>query len=527
MRPQLVKMNKYDWQGKVFCGLLSGVFLFLFCLVLKPVFTQNAEKSSKPFENYNVVLIYLDTLRADHLSCYGYFRKTSPHIDQLATESTIFEQNFAPVSFTISSFTSIISSLYPGSHGVFHICKDKLSPRVNTLAQILKSYGYQTAWFGPLRDSHLDPEVGFGRGFDELAGFENEFVLEKVKNAFCSWLDAHKDKKFFLNFHTYKMHAPYLPSPKYKGKFTEIKSMKGVIEDIDEYYRGSIKQIMKDKRLAIEIMGQDLYNEFMAAGLILGDIEQMEEFFVSRGKRDKLSGIRSFVYWSGLHLGEKAVNSYVQALYDADIREYDSEVIGPVIKKLKALNLYDKTIIIICSDHGEEFYEHGGFSHGKTLYDEVTRVPWLIRVPWVKQAKRVKEFTQTVDIMPTLLDLLKIPIPHQAQGESLAGFINGQGPLPLREYVFGRIMDKSSIRSKEWLLVLEDNELDPKQLYDLRADPGQQNNVYSKHQDIALELEFKLREWEKSLPSYRDQEYSFSPEIDKITQERIRKTGYW
>jgi len=525
--------------NRVNCLIRASYQFFLLALLFlssqtgQPLFAQEISRTSKPFEKYNIVLIFIDTLRADHLSCYGNPRKTSPNIDRLAKESTVFEQNFTPITYTLPSFMSIITSIYPYSHGVLEIFKDKLSPRVTTLAQILKTYGYKTAWFGPLDDPQLKPEVGFGRGFDDLAEVGYWWYHmdgQRQRKTFCDWLDANKDQRFFLNFHTYKVHAPYFPSPKYKAKFTKIKSREGVTEDYEGYDSAPIKQIMKNKTLAVEKLGEDLFNQFIASGLLMsGDRQQTEDFFASREKRNKLCSFLGSAYFAGIHFEDKAVNAYVQTLYDADILEYDEEVIGPVIEKLKALNIYDKTIIIICADHGEEFYEHGGFGHGSTLYDEQTHVPLIIHVPWIKQAKRVKELTQTVDILPTLLDLLEIPIPHQAQGKSLVGLMNNQKqPCPLHEYVFGRMEILSSIRSKKWLFVLHNDKPDPtKEFYNLRSDPGQQNNVYLKNKDTALKLESKLKEWEVSLPSYQDQEYSFPPDIDRATQERIRKTGYW
>ena len=137
--------------------------LVISCLALQPLFAQKPEESPrqlpKPFENYNIVLVFIDTLRADHLSCYGYFRKTSPNIDQLAKGSFVFEQNFTPVTYTLPSFMSIITSLYPNSHAVLDVYKDKLSSRVKTLAQILQTYGYRTAWFAYLHD----PQLKIGR----------------------------------------------------------------------------------------------------------------------------------------------------------------------------------------------------------------------------------------------------------------------------------------------------------------------------------------------------------------------------
>ena len=225
---------------------------------------------------------------------------------------------------------SIITSLYPNSHAVLDIYKDKLSSRVKTLAQILNTYGYRTAWFAYLHDPQLNPAVGFGWGFDDL----NEpdgciFLPEEQKRKLCNWLESNKDKKFFLNFHTYKVHDPYLPSPKYKQRFTNIKSMDGIIENEEQYCFGSVHQVMQDKKLAVEFIGEDLYNQFMAAGLLNGSRKQIEDFFVSRKKEDKLYRIQNETYWRGIKFSDNLVNAYVQVLYDADILEFDEEVIGP------------------------------------------------------------------------------------------------------------------------------------------------------------------------------------------------------
>jgi arylsulfatase A-like enzyme len=473
------------------------------------------------------VLIFIDTLRADRLGCYGYPKGTSPNIDKLAGESTVFEKNFTPATYTLPSFMSIITSLYPNSHGVLMVCKDKLSPRVTTLAQVFKAYGYKTAWFGPMDDPHLDPAVGFGRGFDDIEDAGDQNFLEQQRSNILDWLDKNRGRKFFLNFHTYKVHSPYMPSLKYKSKFTRIKEMKGVVEDIDEFSTGCVRKLFKDKELAVKLMGEDLFDEFVAAGLLSGTNQQIEDFFALRNERLKLPELRNYVYWTEIDYKDKATNAYVQALYDAEILEYDQEVIGPVIAKLKELNLYNKTMIIVCADHGEEFYEHGGYGHGSTFYDEVTYVPLIIRVPWLKQGRKIKEFTQTVDIMPTILDLLDIPIPHQAQGKSLAGFIRGRHPLPPHECVFGSLPDISYLRSEKWLFVSGNDEPDYRKLYNLVSDPQEQDNIYFKDRETASYLESQLGAWKESLPYYQDQEYSFYPGIDKATQERIRKTGYW
>ena len=505
------------------CFFLTCLFL---CLASWPLFAESAP--AKPFENYNVILIFIDALRADHLSCYGYHGKTSLNIDKLAGESFVFEENFTPITFTMPSFMSVITSTYPNSHGVIEIYKDKLSRKVMTMAEILKVYGYKTAWLGPLSDPQLSHPVGFGRGFDEFMDYGDIFRHEELRERLLGWLDRNKDKKFFLNFHTYKIHSPYLPSRKYKEKFTGIKEMKGVIEDEWNFLVGApVRLCRRDRKLADSIIGEGLLREFIAAGLLEGDCAQIENFFYAKKKPHIWFYFREHAYWERINLGDPAANAYVQVLYDAEILEFDTEVIAPLIKRLKAADIYDKTVIVIFADHGEEFYEHNGHSHGSTLYDEVTHVPLIIRLPWVKEGRRVKDLAQTVDIMPTILDLLGIPVPHQAQGISLANLMRDKKSSPPREYVFGQLREMSSIRSKEWLFVLHKSHPGEKELYHLVSDPKEQRNLYPGHRDIALKMESALKRWEESLPSYRDQEYSFPPEIDKETQERIRKTGYW
>lgn len=524
--------------------LLIGLFILSVpfqCLIAGSLHDKKA--TSKPFEDYNIVLIFVDTLRADHLSSYGYFRKTSPNIDLLAKKSIIFEQNFSTISYTNASFMSILTSLYPNSHGVLEIFKDKLSLKVMTLAQVLQMYGYKTAWFGVLRDPHLDPSAGFGQGIEESVdvALVGDKQVDQLRITLCDWLDKNKSKKFFLNFHSYKVHYPYFTLSKYKQKFTKEKRKDISLPETWYDYRNRLSYAFENgvsevlsgtNGIMTEYFGKDLVSDLNASGLLNTDLsdnkqqEKIRDFFSSRGKGEKLKSFREYsAYWSAINFADPAVNAYIQALYDACILEFDEEVVGPVIEKLKALNIYDKTIIIITADHGEEFYEHKGYGHGTTLYEEVTYVPWIIRVPWIKHQKRIKELSQTVDIMPTLLALLGIPIPREAQGKSWANFINNKSSLPLHKYVFGQHSVMSFIRSKEWKLIL--NKDGKKELYYLISDPKEQRNVYSKNPEASFTLESQLKQWEESLPSYKDQFCSYPPEIAKENQERIRKTGYW
>jgi len=516
--------------------------LFIFSLItiiclFSGVFSLYADlqgNNSPRYEDYNIILIYVDTLRADHLGCYGYSRNTSPNIDKLASESIVFTENYTPVTYTLASFMSIITSLYPKSHGVLEACKDKIPRGVKTLPQVLQLYGYKTVWFGPNHDAHLDPDVGFGLGFNEvkLSNYSRNNPAAQSR-VLCKWIEANQNARFFLNFHTYKTHDPYFPSLSYRERFS-----KRIQDSIPVTQKELSRAIFEDTKKAIlnnepwltEIFGKGLLDKIITMGIFEGEfsfqkIRSLRAFFARNNIELKMAQLENYVYWSKINLKDVQIKKYIIALYDAAILEFDSEVIAPLVAKLKQFNLYDKTVIVICSDHGEEFFEHGGHCHGPTLYEEVTRVPLIIKAPWIKRGRKINDLAQTTDIMPTLLDLLGMVIPAQAQGESLVGLINNKEFLSPHKYIFGQRQDKSSIRSEKWDLIL--NEEGPRELYQINLDPYQQHNLYSEKKKVSTQLTAELKGWERSLKRYQDQEYSFPKEIDEKTREKIRKTGYW
>ena len=489
-------------------------------------------KVEKIHEDYNVIMIFIDPLRTDHLSCYGYHRKTSPYIDKIAQESFIFDNNFATASYTLASAMSVITSLYPKSHGVLYITKDKLSSRIKTLAEIMQAHEYATAWFGALGSAHLDPKIGFGRGFKYMREFET-YNLKQTRKDIFDWIGSHKSEKFFLNLHTYKTHVPFFPSLKYKKKFIKHEKEEMIKNDVELsnlVFETMRDELLQGKGQLWSEFGEDLTSELISSNLFQGDfdqrkIEAIKSLLNSRGKLFNLYNFKDRIYLSNFNFEDLDTQKYYQALYDALILEFDSEIIGPLVKKLKDLQLYDKTIIVIFSDHGEDLGEDGRTEHGSNFYETLVHVPLIIKVPWIKQSRRIKELTQTVDILPTLLNLLGITIPYHTQGESLLGLINKDQTSSVREYVFGQHENMSYIRSKEWKLILTGE--NRKELFYLPSDPKEQQNLYFLKQDVALSLESELKQWQASLVHHKEQEYPFSPEIDEATQERIKKTGYW
>ena len=305
-------------------------------------------------EGINVVLVSIDTLRADHLGCYGYARETSPHLDAMAAESTLFLNAYAPSPWTLPSHVSLFTGLEPHNHQVYS-SDERMSPSLETLADVLRQNGY---FCGAVTGSgFLSPRYGFAKGFDTYSESEGQSSLPdsaaRVEQAAAEWLVRHVDKRFFLFLHTYQPHSPYDSPGSYGTMFQGERTLWPKI-DLNDYLGGG--------KLGI-------YNE-------LPDEERQS----------------------------------IIALYDGEVRYVDDALIAPLADKLKSLGLYDRTLLVVTSDHGEEFYDHGGWGHGQSLYEELLRVPLLIKFPGGRfRGHRETRVARLMDIMPTILDVAGVP----------------------------------------------------------------------------------------------------------------------
>jgi arylsulfatase A-like enzyme len=284
-----------------------------------------------------VVLISLDTLRADHLGAYGYSRNTSPSIDAFARESFVFDRTLAPAPNTPPSQMSMMTSLYPGRHG-FTGNNDALAPEIETLAQRLRKAGLQTAGF--VDGGFLSAEFGFARGFD-VYDDEGGGLAEILPRA-IRWLDTHDEDPFFLFLHTYDIHAPYISPAPFDGMFHETP------------YDGDV--IPTSQRLA---------KLFMDPSALTPEI------------------LRHFV-----------------DSYDEGIRYADSKM-GDLIRYLDQRGRLEDTLVIITSDHGEEFGEHGSVIHWQLYYQPNLRVPLIVRPPGGARTFSSVEGNGRIDRSPT------------------------------------------------------------------------------------------------------------------------------
>ncbi len=501
------------------------IFILTFLVTICPFckFLTASESSEltqlKGKESYNVVLIIVSVLRPDHLGCYGYQKQTSPAIDDIAKDSCIFENAFSQAGYTIASTMSILTSLYPVSHGVFLVYKDKLSPRVQTMAEIFSLYGYKTAWFSVLKEQHLDIDAGFGRGFQDKVELG---ILFNGRDELLSWLKKNKDNKFFLAVDARRVHNYYW----FLNNSSQVnKKTYATVEEVDETFYHKMVRLAKSKKPPLDdpkIFSE--HRELFNGRYIKDKVDKIKQL-VDVEKREQLEEIRNGLYVSWVRRAASKDPKAWIAAYDACIQAMDKELIKPIEDELKALGLYDKTMLVITADHGEAFGEHGLYGHGFALFDEFNHVPLIIKMPYAKEGKRIKELAQSIDIMPTILEMAGIEVPHQAQGKSLVSLMNGANTSPLNEYIFAEIPQGKSIHSKEWKLLVNSN--GEKDLFHIRLDQQERHNVYSTNKPIAKKLEAELKKWESSLVSYKDKEYPFATGIDKAGQERIRKTGYW
>jgi arylsulfatase A-like enzyme len=442
------------------------------------------EKYLPNLRNVNVILISIDTLNPKHLGCYGYDRNTSPTIDSLAKAGMLFENAFSHSPKTTPAHLSMFTSLYPSVHKVNNWNKYEggyaLDHRIITLPEILKNAGYHTAAF--TGGGNVQSSIGFGSGFDV---YDND---EQVWSSAFDWLDQNHQSKFFLFLHTFRVHSPYLPPPPYNTMF-------------GEKYQGKII-----------------------------DTEQgLQEYFKQNYNADDDFPGSHELFWESVDKGNPRDLKRLVALYDGCIRFMNDRMVAVLLNRLGKYDLLKNTLIIFTSDHGEEFLEHGDFLH-KELYDEHIQVPLIMRFPENSYKKKiVQEQVTLIDLLPTLLDYLGLPIPEMAQGISLMSFIAGQEmnlPAFSERTDISDVPDmKKAIRTLEWKYIWWPTKK-MQELYNLSEDPGEQINVAEKYPEAAAGLHRQVLEWMQENESRGQTIRTFTHTLEQKTIDKLKSLGY-
>jgi arylsulfatase A-like enzyme len=376
---------------------------------------------------------------------------------------------------------SIFTSQYPPTHKVIHIFENGLDNGTWTLPQVLKLYGYRAAWFAPTEDPHLDPALGFGRGFDVTQPVDLRNPADKER--IFDWIRSEPDQKFFLFLHTYAVHEPYVPSAPYDKMF-------------DPDYNGSI---VGEKSQYYTLLDEYL-KENNLTNIAYTDIESYR----------KTENITLTVYWARANLSSPRDVYHLSALYDGEIRNLDANF-SDFIGFFSSPDIRRKTIVIITADHGEEFGEHGQFHH-TDLHNEVLHVPLVIIAPGIGNGS-VDPQVQSIDIAPTVLDMLGIQAPHGFQGKSLLPLIKGQiGQLD--PYTYAYHYGTASVRSEKWKYIAENFDTrTASYLYDVSVDPRETINLADSNPDTAFMMKGILKKWMTENAANSSQVVNWGPMI--------------
>lgn len=426
----------------------------------------------------NVLLYVVDTLRADHLGCYGYDRAVSPVLDQLAERSVLFQNVVAQSSWTRASMASVFTGLRPFAHGV-NLRSDKLADSVVTLAERLQQGGYHTA--AVVGNGNVSEAFGFAQGFDFFKGVGQRPDSDRIHQEVFSWLaDRPRDRPFFLWVQTIDPHDPYDPPDDLRAKFAPGVTVGWARE----------------------------------TGKIMGEMR------------------------TGSRPVKEEVRQRLVGLYDAEIASNDREL-GKLFERFAAAGALEDTVILFTSDHGEEFFEHGGWQHGMTLHGEQVKVPLIVHLPGEADGLRVETPVQHVDLPPTILELAGIEAPVGLPGRSLLGLIaepRRAEQWRVRPIVSWLQLDqvwdprlepntRAAIQLGEWKLsqILDGKEGDRLELYRWFDDPGELHDLAITRPVLAGYLATRIKEALQRPEQVHEAEEAI---IDEELADELRALGY-
>jgi arylsulfatase A-like enzyme len=433
-----------------------------FGVVLAALVATGARRPAPPGQSRrppNLILVSVDTLRADHLGSYGYARRTSPQIDAFRADAVLFKNAFAHASSTLPSHATMFTSLLPQQHGASNTLGHRLPEEALTLAEVLRDQGYRTA--AVTDGAQMAASLGIAQGFGTYAEPAHDRLSLTVRDAVAS-LSGLKEP-FFLFLHTYEVHHPYRPRP-------------DAVRDLEQ---GCVSRLPAD----VEV-------KFLEG---------------ANNGRPVLSA---------------ADRQHIVNAYDGEIRSMD-DGFGSLLAALRKRGLYDRSLVVLTSDHGEEFGEHGRMGwHGHTLYDELLRVPLMIKLPASRFAGRtVGADFGLVDMAPTLLGAMGVPSPPAFAGESwfpcLPDCRRGRDLVFWGEPIPAVRTALEGVRSGGW-------KLHGAQLFALGSDPAERVDVAVAHAETAQDLRKKSAAQVARRPRLAKAE----AEIDPQTLEHLRSMGY-
>ncbi|MBN1559454.1 sulfatase [candidate division KSB1 bacterium] len=487
---------------------------------------MKAKRVKKP----NVLLISVDSLRADHLSLYGYEKETTPHLTELSFDGTVFEKAFSAANWTGASIASILTGLYPTVHG-FTNRRYYLDDGQDSLASILRQHGYCTICFS--NNMYLSEKSGLHAGFDDFryrgvsaADAASNLASQKSLLRHLKDIPGHRAKAFLKNV------ADSLD----QGK--ALTRDKGACET-ELAFRKWLNDYSQEKPFFTYIHYQEPHSIYFPP------YPYRRRFFSGSWLEESayLQFDHLHYYAGKMHFSETQVWHYME-LYDGEITYLDWRL-GRLMKILKEKEYFENTIIIITADHGEMFGEHGFFWHAFCLYEPLIRVPLLLHYPtWFERDHRSMDIVQTTDIVPTLLEGLGIEWHYINNGQGQS-FLNGSKRQAALTETFN-----PELMVDRWLQRYEDIEKDDfahylrdirsyrtaseklisasdgaREFYDLAKDPAESLNLYGSHDPRIVKCDSELKKWIASFTPHSVSNAT-QPGFDKATWEKMKALGY-
>lgn len=465
---------------------------------------------------HGVILIQADTLRRDHLNIYGHSRETAPFLARMAKEGAQFNHAISQASWTKVSTPSIMTGLYPTTHGVREL-NDRLPSSATTLAEVYKAAGYATlslssvAFTGQYTNLHQGFEELHEAGSLPAAGtpLRSKSAREYV-DRLVSWVERHREAPFFAYLHVFDPHSPYEPYKPYNTKWSDPARM-------EEHRKqaAAVTKIIEDPFMRNQ--GLPSRAEVIKAGF------------------DPQQYVQQELDW-----------------YDGSIRGMDVEI-ARLFEQLRRMGLDEQTLVVLTSDHGTEFHEHGRFWHGQSVYGELINVPLIIRWPTrVPAGRAIDDLVQSIDIMPTMLDLSGLEHPAGVQGQSLQPFLApapadgsappgswpGWKPRPAISERAPNVQDPQADQTREsvsiidgtWKLVhntIRSPGLPEFELFDYDKDPLNRQNVAADHPEVVARLAKLIDGWRQMATAARvkpDAETTKALSAEEL--QRLRSLGY-
>lgn len=421
-------------------------------------------------ERPNVLLIAVDTLRADRLGCYGNTRGLTPHIDRLAAAGARFSDATSHAPWTLPSFASLFTSLYPPEHGAGgNLLEFKALPTtVPTLAERFRDAGYATAAITNV--DFLGPSFGLARGFvhhDSVYYQTNEEVrrADATTDAALAWLAEERTEPWLLFVHYFDAHASYDPPAEFRARFARE-------EDRNTAWRfGSRAELvsLRQKKLVLE----------------------------------------------------EPVMRRAEALYDAEVAFVDQQI-GRLLDETHALDPQRNTVIVLTADHGEEFLDHGSWEHGHTVYQELVHVPLIVVAPGRVPRTVVDAPVRHIDVAPTLCELADVPLAPTFRGRSLVALAQGGGSPPtncLSEGAFIGPPLRAWRHGDDKVIVSDQRGIE---LFDLRADPREAHDRSRDEFPRAMELVGELELADKAFA----RAHGLAVELSDAERARLAELGY-